>query len=136
MEIVFTLDSIDEIAQKILDTTSRKTFVLQGEMGAGKTTFIKAIARELGVSQMTHSPTFSIVNEYETPTGQKIYHFDLYRLRSLEEAYDIGIEDYLYAYAYCFIEWPEKITSLLPDDFVTISISTVDNDTRKLTLEL
>jgi tRNA threonylcarbamoyladenosine biosynthesis protein TsaE len=95
----------------------RKVFAFHGEMGAGKTTFIKAICEEMGVQDVINSPTFAIVNEYRTePAGERIYHFDFYRINRPDEATDIGVEDYFHSGAFCFIEWPEKIAGWLPDD--------------------
>ena len=91
-----------------------KIWLFSGEMGAGKTTFIKAICKKLGVTEPMHSPTFSIVNEYKTSAGDSIYHFDFYRLKSEEEAFDIGVEEYFESGKYCFVEWPEKFASLIP----------------------
>lgn len=100
-----------------------RVFALYGPMGAGKTTFIKAICHELGVADIVQSPTFSIINEYKTTGGEPIFHFDFYRIKKLEEVFDIGYEDYIYSGSYCFLEWPELIESLLPEDTVRISIS-------------
>ena len=100
-----------------------KVFAFYGGMGAGKTTFIKAICAVLGVADIVQSPTFSIVNEYKTTAGDSIYHFDFYRIKKTGEVFDIGYEDYLYSGSYCFMEWPELIESLLPDDSVKVRIS-------------
>lgn len=99
-----------------------RTFAFHGEMGAGKTTFIKAICRQLGVTDQMSSPTFSLVNEYITQNGQQIFHFDFYRLRSLDEALEAGLEDYFYSDAYCFVEWPEKAPELLPAEAIDVII--------------
>lgn len=104
-----------------------RVFCFYGEMGAGKTTFIKEICRGLGVSDTTSSPTFAIVNEYLTDKGDSIYHFDFYRIEKLEDAYEIGVEDYLYSGNYCFIEWAENIAPLVQPDFVKVHI-TVGSD--------
>ena len=109
-----------------------KMFVFEGEMGAGKTTFIKEICRALGVTETVSSPTFSIVNEYEGREGI-IYHFDFYRIKNLQEAYDIGYEDYFYSGNLCLIEWPEKIAELLlQENYIKIQISILDAEKRKL----
>lgn len=92
-------------------------------MGVGKTTYIKAICHELGVTDIVQSPTFSIINEYKTTTGESIYHFDFYRIRNIAEVFDIGYEDYLYSGNYCFMEWPELIESLLPENTIRVGIS-------------
>jgi|SRR5690606_10151193 len=99
----------------------RRVFLFYGEMGAGKTTFIKAICEHLGVGDATASPTFSIVNEYTSPLGP-IYHFDFYRIKSEREAFDMGYEEYFYSGNYCFVEWPDKIAGLLPPDAVSVRI--------------
>ena len=92
-------------------------------MGAGKTTFIKAICRVIGVVDVVQSPTFSIINEYKTPGGESVYHFDFYRIKKTEEAFDIGYEDYIYSGSYCFIEWPELIAELLPPETIRVTLS-------------
>jgi len=102
--------------------SDKRIFAFVGEMGVGKTTFIKELCKELGVKDNVSSPTFSIVNEYLAGEGSKVYHFDFYRIKSLEEAFDLGYEDYLYSNSYCFIEWSEKINELLPNDVVTIEM--------------
>ena len=99
-------------------------------MGAGKTTLIKAICEELGVKENISSPTFSIVNEYHSAPGRKIYHFDFYRIKDLSEAYDMGYEEYFYSGACCFIEWPEKIDGLLPEEALKLEISVVEEIRR------
>lgn len=110
-------------------------FAFYGGMGAGKTTFINALCEELGVTDPTSSPTFAIVNEYGMPEpGQCIYHFDFYRIKSLAEVYDIGYEDYFYSGQPCFIEWPELIEPLLPDETVRIHINTEPDGSRTLTI--
>ena len=100
-----------------------RIFAFYGGMGAGKTTFIKAICAELGVADIVQSPTFSIINEYKTTGGEPVFHFDFYRIRKTEEVFDIGYEDYLYSGSYCFMEWPELIETLLPEDTVRVRIS-------------
>ncbi len=110
---------------------SHKVFAFYGKMGAGKTTFIKAVCEELGVDDVITSPTFAIVNEYQpasSPTS--IYHFDFYRIKKLEEVYDMGYEDYFYSGSLCFIEWPELIEELLPDDAVRVDIIEQSDGTR------
>src|SRR5690606_9131875 len=130
MEIVFSLAEIDEIAKKILTLNKYKIILFEGEMGAGKTTLTKALAKCLGVQDMTSSPTFSLVNEYESADGL-LYHFDLFRLKDLSEAYDIGIDEYLDSGNYCFIEWPEEIMPILTD-YHRIQLTIVDAETRRL----
>lgn len=104
-------------------------------MGAGKTTLIKALAAEMGVKDQVSSPTFGIVNEYETPSGSKIYHFDFYRLDDPTEALDIGIEEYFYDGEFCWIEWAEKIAQFLPDDFLLIRINPESELNRSITIQ-
>ena len=119
------LDTIRQAAKEfIAGMDDRTVFAFRGDMGAGKTTFIKAICEELGVEDVINSPTFAIINEYRSgETGELIYHFDFYRINKLSEAEDIGTEDYFYSGALCFIEWPEKIEELLPVDVVEVAIT-------------
>ena len=117
------LEQINTVAKQILDCTSpQKKFAFYGEMGVGKTTLIKALSLQLGVSDVVSSPTFSIVNEYHIDKVSKIYHFDFYRIEDEREAYDMGYEEYFFSDAYCFIEWPEKITNLIEEDMVKIKM--------------
>ena len=117
------LEQINTIAKQILEYTSlQKKFAFYGEMGVGKTTLIKALSLQLGVVDVVSSPTFSIVNEYHIDKGLKIYHFDFYRIEDEDEAYDMGYEEYFFSEAYCFIEWPEKITNLIEEDIVEIKM--------------
>lgn len=109
-----------------------RIFLFNGNMGAGKTTLIKAICEQMGVIESVNSPTFSIVNEYNTPNGTVIHHFDCYRIKNVREALEMGAEEYLYSGNYCFIEWAEKIAPLLPDDFVEINITEIENGIRKI----
>ena len=127
-----SLDSIRESANAFLAAMDDRTvFAFHGQMGAGKTTFIKAICEELGVEDVINSPTFAIINEYRSETtGELIYHFDFYRINKLSEAEDIGTEDYFYSGALCFIEWPEKIEDLLPGDVVEVTIKENPDGTR------
>lgn len=120
------LSELPAVARKLLQSfDGEKVVAFKGPMGAGKTTLIKALCEALGVKDTISSPTFSIVNEYHTINGEKIYHFDFYRIKSVEEAYDMGYEEYFYSKAYCFIEWPEKIEELMPLTYekVTIEVS-------------
>lgn len=120
----------DDFASQIGD---RRIFTFYGEMGAGKTTFISALARHLGVDEgEANSPSFAIVNEYTSADGSLIYHFDLYRLDSEAEAYDIGVDDYFDSGALCLIEWPERLGSLLPDEAVRVDIRVNDDNSRDL----
>ncbi|NQV01788.1 MAG: tRNA (adenosine(37)-N6)-threonylcarbamoyltransferase complex ATPase subunit type 1 TsaE [Bacteroidia bacterium] len=119
---------LPEIATKLLTVyPENRIFAFYGAMGAGKTTFIKALCRELGVEDEALSPTFAIINEYHTHEDIPVYHFDFYRINKLEEVYDIGYEEYLYSGHYCFLEWPELIEELLPEETVKVTI-TGDND--------
>ena len=114
---------LENAALLLLDSYPvQKFFALYGEMGAGKTTFIKAICAKLNVTDVVSSPTFSIVNIYQTKDLEEVYHFDLYRINSLEEVFDIGYEDYFFSQSYCFVEWPEKIENLLPENAIKIYI--------------
>ncbi len=132
MEITFSLAEIDHAAQQVLALNIKNIILLHGSMGAGKTTFIKAMAKQLGVQDMTSSPTFSIVNEYRTGDGKPLYHFDLYRLNSEEEAYDMGIDEYFYSGNLCLIEWPERTPNLIPLDHTTITLKALPNGARHL----
>lgn len=119
-----SVSELDEIAGTLLKTyPNGRIFAFYGQMGAGKTTFIKAICRQLQVRDTVNSPTFAIVNEYLRNDGGKIHHFDLYRLKSWEELLDIGYEDYFYSGNYCLLEWPEKIEQLLPEEAIKVSIA-------------
>ena len=124
----------DAATQVIAAAGSRRVLLFYGEMGSGKTTLIKAICQQLGVTDATSSPTFAIVNEYLGPDGP-LYHFDFYRIKSEREAFDLGYEDYFYSGAYCFVEWPEKIINLLPDDAVRIHITAAADGTRRITID-
>lgn len=132
MEITFSLDEINDVAKKILEQNLNKVILFYGEMGVGKTTFIKSLAKEIGVYEATSSPTFSLVNEYQTSNFQVIYHFDFYRLNSEIEALDMGIDEYLYSGNWCFIEWAEKIPNLVPESHSVISISLHSDGRRSL----
>ena len=138
MEIkIQSLDQNHEAARQFIAEMGDNTvFALYGKMGAGKTTFIKAVCEELGVSDVITSPTFAIVNEYRSDTaGELIYHFDFYRIKKLEEVYDMGYEDYFYSGALCFIEWPELIEDVLPGDAVKVYIDELEDGSRKIHFE-
>jgi tRNA threonylcarbamoyladenosine biosynthesis protein TsaE len=121
-------------ANRIVDyAVKQKVFLFYGEMGAGKTTLINSICKCLGVQEHTSSPTFSIVNEYNIPNNS-IFHFDFYRLKSQNEALDLGYEEYFYSGAYCFVEWPEKIPELLPENYLKIEIEVMEDNKRKVFL--
>ena len=133
MEIkINSLAHINEAAKQFIENMGDgKVFAFYGKMGAGKTTFIKAICEELGVDDVITSPTFAIVNEYQSATtGDSIYHFDFYRIKKLEEVYDMGYEDYFYSGSLCFLEWPELIDDLLPEDATKVTIEATDDGGR------
>jgi tRNA threonylcarbamoyladenosine biosynthesis protein TsaE len=132
MEITFSLEELKEVANKILKQNPNKVILFHGEMGAGKTTLIKALAKELGVNESTTSPTYSLVNEYRTTDNKTIYHFDFYRLNKEIEAMDMGADEYFYSGNWCFIEWAEKIPNLIPDTHSVISISILADKKRVL----
>ena len=134
------IDHISHLAQAaktFVEHIDGKTiFAFYGKMGAGKTTFIKAICEQLGVEDVITSPTFAIVNEYQsTTTGEQIFHFDFYRVKKIEEVYDMGYEDYFYSGALCFIEWPELIEDLLPEDTVKVRIEETTDGGRIVEIE-
>jgi tRNA threonylcarbamoyladenosine biosynthesis protein TsaE len=148
MEIsIKDISQIDEAAQQFVSLIgSRRVFAFYGQMGAGKTTFIKAVCEALGVEDVITSPTFAIVNEYTAashprtpapsyPRISTIFHFDFYRIKRLEEVYDMGYEDYFYSGSLCFIEWPELIEDLLPDDAVKVNITTQQDGSRLVRIE-
>lgn len=137
MEIkIQSLDQIHEAAKEFIAAMGENTvFALYGKMGAGKTTFVKAVCEELGVTDVITSPTFAIVNEYRSEdTAELIYHFDFYRINKLEEVYDMGYEDYFYSGALCFIEWPELVEELLPGNTIKVSIEEQKDGTRTVAL--
>lgn len=132
-----SIDNIADAAHEFIAQMGDETvYAFYGEMGAGKTTFINALCKALGVEDdTTNSPSFSIINEYRSDTtAELIYHFDLYRLESLEEAFDIGVEDYFDSGALCFLEWPERIEDILPGDTVKVNIAVNDDDSRTITI--
>ena len=137
MELIFSLEEVKEAAKKLLVATAgRKVFALSGEMGAGKTTFIHALCDVMGVSDPVTSPTFSIINQYSTVSGETVYHMDLYRIKDEHEAVNAGMEDCLYSGNTCFVEWPEKAFGIFPPETLHLSISAVDANTRKLQINL
>ena len=128
-----SLKTINETARKFIDQIGEHTvFAFNGKMGAGKTTFIKAICETMGVKETVNSPTFSIVNEYEAADGRIIYHFDCYRINKIQEALDLGAEEYLYSGNLCFIEWSENIAPILPDSLVNVDIEEKENGKRNV----
>lgn len=133
---ISSLDTIQQSAKEFVRLMGDDTvFAFYGKMGAGKTTFIKALCQELGVEDEVNSPTFAIINEYRSATtAELIYHFDFYRIKKLEEVYDLGYEDYFYSGALCFIEWPELVEELLPLDAKKVTITENSDGTRTITL--
>ena len=124
MILISTLESLPSVAKQVLDAfPDSRVFALYGRMGAGKTTLIREFCRQLRVADEVQSPTFSIINEYKTPENTSVYHFDFYRIKKIDEVFDIGYEDYIYSGAYCFIEWPELAEDLLPEGTVRLEIS-------------
>lgn len=136
MEILFTIDEIESVAKQIIAQHPEKVILFHGEMGVGKTTLIKQLCKTLGVNSATSSPTFSLVNEYETTTNQIVYHFDFYRLKTEMEALDIGADDYFYSGNWCFIEWAEKIPNLIPEEHSVVTIELRPDGKRNLKLTI
>lgn len=135
--VINSLEDLPRAAKEFLCyTTERNIFSFKGAMGAGKTTFIKALCEQLDVSDNVTSPTFALLNVYLSPTRGEIYHFDFYRLSSEEQALDIGVEENFYSGNLCFLEWAEKIPNLLPKDCVEVTIKEIDNNKRKITINL
>jgi tRNA threonylcarbamoyladenosine biosynthesis protein TsaE len=131
-----SLASIHQTAKEFIAAMGeKKVFLFYGSMGAGKTTFIRAICEELGVKESINSPTFAIINEYKSGVGEPIFHFDFYRINKEEEAFDFGYEDYFYSGNLCFVEWPEKIENLLPEDAVKVTIQELQDGSREVMLE-
>jgi len=135
MNKTYSLDEIPEIAKELISTVKSRYLLFYGEMGTGKTTLIKEIVKQLGVTDVASSPTFSLVNEYLSQKGETIYHFDFYRIEKEEEAYDIGIEEYFYGNNWCLIEWPEKVENLLPLESVEIRLTMNPDNTRTIQIK-
>ena len=137
MELNFSLDKIENAAKQFLSFVSdHKVFAFNGEMGAGKTTFIKALCTQLGVEENISSPTYSIIQQYKTKNGKTIYHIDLYRMKDEEEVLQAGVEDCLYSNNICFVEWPEKASSIFPANKVEVFLQPIENDQRKMIINL
>lgn len=134
MEIIFSLNQLNEVVKQILEQNPKKVILFHGDMGVGKTTLIKALVKQLGVFEATSSPTFSLVNEYQTIDNQSVYHFDFYRLNNEIEALDMGVDEYLYSGNWCFIEWAEKIPNLIPEAHSVITIQLLPDGRRSLEL--
>ncbi|MDT0554886.1 tRNA (adenosine(37)-N6)-threonylcarbamoyltransferase complex ATPase subunit type 1 TsaE [Patiriisocius hiemis] len=135
MERTFNLNTINEVVSELLQLKETRVWLFKGEMGVGKTTLIKELAKQLGVKDTLSSPTFSIVNEYQTST-EKIFHFDFYRIKSEDEAMDMGVEEYFYSGHFNFIEWPEKIETLIPQEYVEVTLNKNKNGSRTVNLKL
>lgn len=136
IQLIYFEKDINEIASEFFELTRpHKHFAFYGSMGAGKTTFITAICRQLEIDDMVSSPTFSIINEYSTKAGVPVFHFDFYRIKSQEELLDIGFDEYCTDEAYCFIEWPEKGEDIMPDDFIKVEIKEVENGKRAVSIQ-
>ncbi len=130
------LQTIHQTAKEFIAAMGdKKVFLFYGSMGAGKTTFIRAICEEMGVKESINSPTFAIINEYKAGDGSPIFHFDFYRINKEEEAYDFGYEDYFYSGKLCFVEWPEKIVNLLPEDAAVVTITEQPDGSREVTIK-
>jgi tRNA threonylcarbamoyladenosine biosynthesis protein TsaE len=129
-------EDLSGIAKQLLaELKNERVIAFYGEMGAGKTTFIKSICKALGTNDSVSSPTYSLVNEYLSETGESIFHFDFYRIESLDEAVDMGFDEYIYSNSYNLIEWPEKIMDLLPSHYVKVSLEVIEND-RIINMEI
>lgn len=133
MEITYSLSEINDVAERIIPYLSEKVVVFQGSMGMGKTTLIKALVKVLGIDDTATSPSFGLVNHYEND-DIIIYHFDFYRIKHQEEAFDIGFEEYLYSGNWCFIEWAENVSDYLPDTYTVLKFEWIDTDKRKITV--
>jgi tRNA threonylcarbamoyladenosine biosynthesis protein TsaE len=134
---LYDINRISETAKKFLKVTAgNKKFAFYGKMGAGKTTFIIALCKELGAVDIVNSPTFTIINEYRTDKGEMLYHLDFYRIKSADELLSLGIEDYLYEDVYCFIEWPDRAEDIITGNIIKVNIEEVDTDKRLLKIHI
>lgn len=140
MNIKYTIDNIDQTVSQIIDFFKKnenlKVVAFYGKMGSGKTTLIKQICENFGVTDEVTSPTFAIINEYSTPNDDFIYHFDFYRLKDIQEAINIAAEDYFFSGNYCFLEWPEIVEPILPEHIIKINITEINNNTRQLSIRV
>ncbi len=133
---IHALHELEDAAKELIaQFPAERVFAFYGKMGAGKTTFIQSICRALGSDDNVTSPTFALINEYNTNDFESIFHFDFYRIKELEEAYDLGYEDYIYSGSYCLIEWPEMIEPLLPENIVVVKIDVEDDEGRRITAQ-
>lgn len=131
------LKALDTVAQRLITQfPDHRIFAFYGKMGAGKTTFIQSVCKKLGTDDNVTSPTFALINEYKTAQLSSIFHFDFYRIKDIEEAFDLGYEDYLYSGNYCLIEWPEMIEPLLPENIIKVKIEVVEDGARNISAEI
>jgi len=136
-EKIKKIAELKNIAEKLISMfPDERVFAFYGKMGAGKTTFIQTICRTLGSDDNITSPTFALINEYKTATSKSIFHFDFYRIKNMEEAFDLGYEDYLFSGNYCLIEWPEMIEPLLPENIVRVKIEVQEDESRLISAEI
>lgn len=127
------IKDLNLIAKRLIgEFRGERIFAFYGKMGAGKTTFIQSVCKAMGSKDTVTSPTFALINEYKTGDSQSVFHFDFYRIKNLEEAFDLGYEDYLYSGSYCLIEWPELIEPLLPENIVKVKIEVAENGSRNI----
>lgn len=135
MTITYTINDLNGVAEQLIEKSKHKTWLFDAPMGAGKTTLIKALVKQLGVEDIANSPTFSIVNEYKGADNFRVFHFDFYRLENEEEAYDMGLDEYFDDENWCFVEWPNQAKNILPENVHKISIEIINESTRQLTFE-
>jgi tRNA threonylcarbamoyladenosine biosynthesis protein TsaE len=133
---VNSLQELNDVANELINAfPEQRVFAFYGKMGAGKTTFIQSICQALGTTDNVTSPTFALINEYIDSNMDSIFHFDFYRIKEIEEAFDLGYEDYIYSGCYCLIEWPQMIEPLLPENLVEVKIEVAEDDTRQITAQ-
>jgi tRNA threonylcarbamoyladenosine biosynthesis protein TsaE len=134
---ISSLQQITPASERFLKVTKgHKKFAFTGVMGSGKTTFITALCRRLGIKNPVTSPSFALINEYHTASGEVIFHFDFFRIKSITEAFDLGYEEYFFSNAWCFIEWAEKAAEILPEEFIAVNIEVMEDNTRRITIDL